>query len=92
MKAWIESLADNPEKRAVTSVWFGVASIILGLGTYVFVLSYPVSAFLGLMGLLMAYTSLESKRGWHAVAGMALSGIGMLAPLALLAFSLLIAR
>ena len=88
MKEWIESLADNSEKRAVTSVWVGIASILFGFGTFLFVLAYPISAFLGLMGMLMAYTSLESKRGWHAVIGLALSGIGMLAPLAILAFSL----
>jgi len=90
MRAWIESLADDAEKRATTSVWVGASSIILGLATYLFVLSYPVSVFLGFMGILLSYPSLDSKRGWHAIIGLALSGFGLLAPLAILAASLLV--
>ncbi|MCD6476177.1 MAG: hypothetical protein J7K85_07980 [Anaerolineaceae bacterium] len=92
MRAWIESLADDAEKRATTSVWVGASSTLLGLATYVFVLSYPVSVFLSFMGILLSYTSLHSKRGWHAILGMILSGFGLLSPLVILAASLLVLR
>jgi hypothetical protein len=40
----------------------------------------------------MAYSSLDAKRGWHAVAGMVLNAIGLLLPLTLLAILFLFAR
>ena len=92
MRAWIESLADDAENRATTSIWVGAASILLGLATYLFILSYPVSVFLGFMGILLSYTSLDSKRGWHAIFGLILSGLGLLSPLVILAAGLLVLR
>jgi hypothetical protein len=41
---------------------------------------------------LMAYSSLDAKHGWHAVAGMMLNAIGLLLPLTLLAILFLFAR
>lgn len=92
MRAWIESLADDAENRATTSIWVGASSILLGLATFLFILSYPVSVFLGFMGILLSYTSLDSKLGWHAIFGLILSGLGLLSPLVILAAGLLFLR
>ena len=89
MEKWFISIVDNSNKRAKLSVPVGIVSILLGLFTYFLTfLFYPVSAFLAVAGLLMAYTSLDSKHGWHAIAGMILNGLGLLAPLAFLAIML----
>lgn len=86
MKEWFISIVDNSEKRATLSVIVGIISIPLGLLTFVItILFYPVSALLAVAGLLMAYTSLDCPRGWYAVTGMILNGIGLLGPLVLLA-------
>lgn len=90
MRDWIESLVDDAEKRATTSIWVGAASVIFGLATCLFVLSYPVSVFLGFMGILLSYPSLDSKHGWRAIIGLTFSGFGLLSPLAILAASLLV--
>jgi hypothetical protein len=86
MTEWFISIVDNSEKRATLSIPIGIVSILLGILTFfITFLFYPVSAFLAVAGLLMAYTSLDCERGWHAVTGMVLNGIGLLAPMIFLA-------
>lgn len=89
MNEWFLSIVDNGDKRANLSVIVGVISVILGPATFfISFLFYPVSALLAAAAVLMGYTSLESNRGWHAIAGMVLGGIGLLAPLIFLAVML----
>ena len=86
MKDWFISIIDNSEKRAKLSVIVGAASIVLGFAAiFITFLAYSVSALLAVASLLMGYTSLESKRGWHAVGGMILGGLGLIGPLAMVA-------
>lgn len=92
MKEWIESLVDDPEKRASYSILAGALSLILGAATFLVAIVYPISAFLGAMGLLLSYPSLSSKRPWQAVLGLILSGLGLLLPVGLLMFLLFGAR
>lgn len=89
MEKWFISIVDDSGKRAKLSVLVGILSTVGGLATFLTILAYPVSAFLGVVGLLMAYTSLDSENGWHAVAGMMLNGLGLLGPLIFLAVVLL---
>ena len=89
MKAWFLSIVDDSSKRAKLSLPVGILSTLCGLATFLTILAYPVSAFLGIVGLLMAYTSLDSENGWHAVIGMVLNGLGLLGPLIFLAVLLL---
>ena len=92
MKEWIESLVDDPEKRASFSILAGALSLVMGAATFLAALLYPVSAFMGVMGLLLSYPSLNSKRPWQAVLGLILSGLGLLLPVGLLMFLLFGAR
>ncbi|MBN2047949.1 MAG: hypothetical protein JW750_08915 [Anaerolineaceae bacterium] len=82
---------DDSEKRAVWTLPLGLASILFGLGSYLFILFYPVSALLAIFGLLMGYTSLDSARGVWALAGLVISGIGLLLPPAILMYLLFLA-
>lgn len=89
LEKWFISIVDDSNKRATLCVPLGIISILLGsLTFFISLLFYPVSAFLAVCGLLMAYTSLDSEKGWHAIAGMVLNGIGILAPLGFLAVML----
>ena len=92
MRAWFESIEDDSEKRALYSVPVGIVSVLLALATFLHFLAYPLSVTVAIIGLLMAYSSLDAKRGWHAVAGMVLNAIGLLLPLTLLAILFLFAR
>ena len=89
MKEWFISVVDDNDKRAKLSVPVGILSILLGMLTFfITFLFYPVSALLGVAGVMMGYTSLDSEHGCHAIAGMILGGFGLLAPLAFLAVML----
>jgi hypothetical protein len=92
MKEWIENLVDDPERRASMSILAGVLSIILGLLTFLFILAYPVSVVSAVMGLLLAFPSLDSRRPWQALLGLSLSGFGLLLPPALLMWALFSGR
>lgn len=91
MQAWFESIEDDSEKRALYSVPVGALSVLLALATFLHFLAYPVSVTVAIIGLLMAYSSLDAKHGWHAVVGMLLNAIGLLLPLTLLAILFLFA-
>ncbi len=85
MEKWFISIVDDSNKRAKLSVPVGIISMLFGILTFfISFLFYPVSAFLAVVGLLMGFTSLDSEKGWHAIAGMILNGIGLLGPLAFL--------
>lgn len=92
MKAWIENLVDDPERRASFSILAGALSLLVGAITFLVVVAYPVSVAIATMGILLSYPSLDSKRPWQALLGLILSGLGLLFPPGILVYVLFLTR
>ncbi|NSW53846.1 MAG: hypothetical protein HPY85_15200 [Anaerolineae bacterium] len=92
MKEWIQNLVDDPERRASFSILAGGLSLLAGIATFLFIMAYPVSVVFAIFGILLAYPSLDSRRPWQALIGLALSGLGLLLPPGALMYALFLAR